>query len=366
MAPKHSALCSPFVRATVQLTALVSTLVAVLMMMNLSADAKITYAIQDGDQHLVITSNATDVEQVLDEAGVTYSDIDEVTQGVENDDLVTLSLIRRQYVTVVCDGHSVTKMVEIEDTAAEVLESLNIQLGEFDELNVNPQTVLNNDVTELVVTRGSVKYFDESTPIPYGTVRQASMDMPIGEEGVTTEGVDGSTIDHYRTITMEDGTTTTELLSSETIAPTDEVVSYGTRTSFSAPTSGLSTSSEYITNIDEEEGTFTTSRGNVYRFSKTLTLNATAYTSGPNGQTSTGRRAQVGVVAIDPGYISYGTEMFIMSADGSFVYGKCVAGDCGSAINGNDVDLYMNGESTCESWGRRNVVAYIITEKVES
>ena len=361
MTSKRSALCSPFLRATAQLGALLATLLAVLMLLNLSANASITYSIKDGDQQLVLSTNATDLSKVLDEAGVEHSELDLLDKTV-TDEVINLNLIRRQYVTVICDGVTTSMLAETQGTARDVLEHLNIKLGEFDQLNVDLDTVLNNEVTELVVNRGSVSYREESIPIPYGQVRAASLELPIGEEAITTEGKDGSEIRRYQVITMEDGSVTEELISTDRLPAVDEVISYGTKTSYSAPTSGLSTSSEYITNIDYEEMTFTTSRGNVYRFSKTLTLNATAYTSGPNGQTSTGRRAQVGVVAIDPKYISYGTQMFIMSESGNFVYGKCVAGDCGGAIDNNDVDLYMTSESLCESWGRRNVTAFIITE----
>ena len=362
MTPRKTALCSPFVRATVQLTATITTILAVLMLLNLSANAKITYAIRDGDQHLVISSNATDLDEVLDEAGVERSEWD-ILDTTAKDEIVNVSVIRRQYVTVECDGVTTSMLARTTDTAADVLKHLNIELGEFDKLNVRPEAVLDDKITELIVSRGSVTYKTESIPIPYGSVREADPELPIGEE-VTREGKEGYSVKHFRVITQEDGTVTTELVSSEKIDAVDEVVAYGTKTSFSAPTSGLSTSSEYITNIDSEKGTFTTSRGNVYTFSKKLVLNATAYTSGPNGITSTGRRAQVGVVAVDPKYISYGTQMFIMSADGKFVYGKCVAGDCGGAIDDNDVDLYMHGEQTCQNWGRRNVVAYVITGTV--
>ena len=114
------------------------------------------------------------------------------------------------------------------------------------------------------------------------------------------------------------------------------------------------------TNIDDEAGTFTTSKGDTYSFSKVDTLNATAYTARPGAICSTGRVARVGVVAVDPKYIPYGTEMFIMSEDGSFVYGLAIAGDCGGAIDNNDVDLYMNSRNNCIQFGRRNLTAFII------
>ena len=34
---------------------------------------------------------------------------------------------------------------------------------------------------------------------------------------------------------------------------------------------------------------------------------------------------------------------------------------CGGAIDGNDLDLYMNSESACNRWGRRYVKVYVLS-----
>ena len=36
-----------------------------------------------------------------------------------------------------------------------------------------------------------------------------------------------------------------------------------------------------------------------------------------------------GVIAVDPTVIPYGTKMYIESADGKYIYGYAIAGDCG-------------------------------------
>ena len=41
-------------------------------------------------------------------------------------------------------------------------------------------------------------------------------------------------------------------------------------------------------------------------------------------------------------------------------YGFAVAGDCGGAINGSRIDLYMENYSDAISWGRRDVTVYFL------
>jgi len=88
-------------------------------------------------------------------------------------------------------------------------------------------------------------------------------------------------------------------------------------------------------------------------------IECTAY-SEPGNYTATGKLAMVGYVAVDPTVIPYGTKMFICSADGSYVYGYAQAEDCGGAVKGNIVDLYMDTEEECIQFGRRPMIAYIL------
>lgn len=363
MHPKNT-LCSPLMKTTIQLIALIATVLAVLMVCNIPATAKIDYRIVDGDQKYSLTSNATDLPQVLDEAGVAYSE-DDLLDASAQDEVISVSITRRQYVSVICDGVTSSILAETQDTVGDVLAHLNIELGPYDLVSMDPEDSLEGSAV-ILVSRATVSYTTETTPIPYSSVREADSEMDRGSEAVTTEGVDGSTSVIYRVIQLE-GSDELQYIPIKTtvVEPVDEVVSYGTKVELERPT-GYSTTSEYITNIDDEAGTFTTSKGNTYSFTDTLTLNATAYTARSGAICSTGCLARVGVVAVDPKYIPYGTEMFIMSADGSFVYGLAIAGDCGGAIDDNDVDLYMTSRSNCINFGRRDVVAYIIDSEAEN
>lgn len=88
------------------------------------------------------------------------------------------------------------------------------------------------------------------------------------------------------------------------------------------------------------------------------TFEATAYTDNVQsqgkwvGQTASGMKPQVGVIAVDPSIIPLGTKLYVEG------YGNCVAGDTGGAIKGNRIDLFKNTQSECTSWGRRSVKVY--------
>ena len=88
---------------------------------------------------------------------------------------------------------------------------------------------------------------------------------------------------------------------------------------------------------------------------------STAYYTGSS--TATGSRVRPGVVAVDPREIPYGTEMWIVSSDGQYVYGFARAEDTGGFIywpRGATVDLYMNSYSDCAVWGWRGVTIYVL------
>ena len=87
----------------------------------------------------------------------------------------------------------------------------------------------------------------------------------------------------------------------------------------------------------------------------------TAYSGG--GMTATGTNVYQGCVAVDPREIPYGTEMYIVSLDGQYVYGYCRAEDTGGFIywaNGATADLYMHSEADCDEWGFRGARIYIL------
>ena len=110
-----------------------------------------------------------------------------------------------------------------------------------------------------------------------------------------------------------------------------------------------------------DRGTLTLADGTTLAFTGVKSMTATAYTAGHGGAdytTATGTLVRVGTVAVDKSVIPLGTRMYIVSNDGSVVYGLAVAEDTG--VRGNIVDLYYNTYEECINFGRRGCTVYIL------
>ncbi|GAE03243.1 TPA: hypothetical protein PTV43_000884 [Clostridium botulinum] len=111
-------------------------------------------------------------------------------------------------------------------------------------------------------------------------------------------------------------------------------------------------------NSNSSEGQ-TLSRGesNSGSYSKVMMMEATAYAG--DGITASGNGTSrnpngYSTIAVDPRVISIGTRVYVEG------YGYAIAHDTGGAIKGNRIDLFMNSEAECNSWGRRTVKVYVI------
>ena len=73
------------------------------------------------------------------------------------------------------------------------------------------------------------------------------------------------------------------------------------------------------------------------------------------GITATGTVPKYGTIAVDPTVIPYGTKVYIKELDKVFT-----AEDCGGAIKGNKIDIFMTSEKACNDWGVRNITIEIL------
>ena len=103
--------------------------------------------------------------------------------------------------------------------------------------------------------------------------------------------------------------------------------------------------------------------GQVLTYYKKAQFRTTAYShmdAGCDMITATGTTVRVGAVAVDPTLVAYGTRMFVICNDGSYVYGIATAEDCGGGIKGNQLDLYMPTRSECFQYGKRMCTVYFL------
>ncbi|MEK3933803.1 3D domain-containing protein [Sporosarcina sp. FSL W7-1349] len=100
----------------------------------------------------------------------------------------------------------------------------------------------------------------------------------------------------------------------------------------------------------------TPSRSDEGNVVKEFTVSASAYTAncnGCSGVTKTGinlkRNPDVKVIAVDPNVIKLGSKVWVEG------YGHAIAGDTGSAIKGNKIDVFFPTKSQAYQWGRKSV-----------
>ena len=70
--------------------------------------------------------------------------------------------------------------------------------------------------------------------------------------------------------------------------------------------------------------------------------------------TSRGVQTRVGVIAVDPNVIPYGSKIYVPG------YGWGTALDTGGAIKGNVIDIWMPTYNQCIQWGVRDLTIKVV------
>lgn len=203
------------------------------------------------------------------------------------------------------------------------------------------------DADSITIKRVTYRNETETQSVDFETVKKNSKDVDLGKTKVQTEGKQGEAL-----VTKKCKYVDGKKVSSETVdtkitkEPVDKVVLMGTKGS----------------NVSNPVGTFTDMNGNTVAYSSVVTGSGTAYTAPAGSLTATGVTAYHGGVAVNPNIIPYGSKLYIVSTDGSFVYGYATAVDTGGALMSGTaiVDCFYNTYDECVSFGRRNVNVYIV------
>ena len=300
----------------------------------------------------VYGSKGDTVQDILDEQGVTLNANDTVTPPLG--DRITknmeIEVTRNLAVTLIVDGEEKDLIVPV-GTVADVVYEAGVILGRDDEISPDRYLKAEDGMT-IEVNRVKYREVTVTEEIPYETVEQKDDTMYVDARVVVTEGKNGSRTVTKREKVVDGVVEATEEISSTVITEAvDEVVRVGTKR---RPT-GYATM--------DPDGTLVDHNGNIVNYSSYISGKCTAYTSN-GGYTSTGRKAQVGLIAVDPDVIPYGTKVYVCSPDGKTVYGYAIAADTGGAMLSGRIlaDLYYNTASECYNFGVREMRLYIVEE----
>ncbi len=319
---------------------------------------------------LDLTTYKTTVEELLLENEVEILEGDEVSPEKETalEEGMKISVTRLWSVELQRGGET-TAYDTYANTVGEFLSENKIELAEDENVSVDLDAKLSDGMTIIIASEYTVEE-TETSIIYFKTEYKTDSTLEVGEEIVEKKGVNGELTTTYERTYKDGELVNEEELSSEiTKEAEDAIVIRGTMVTEDTSSSEEEKEPEEDAQLEEDEeeeeeelpaNSFIDYNGNVVTYSQKMTGECTAYST--KGTTSTGVPSQVGVVAVNPNVIPYGTKLYIVSPGGGVVYGYAVAGDTGGAMMSGAafVDLFYNTDAECFQFGRRQMDVYIL------
>ena len=303
------------------------------------------------NESIVVKTRVKSVGELLDSNGVSLGDADKlsVSPDTELSSGNEIVVKRGKQVTIKTnEGESVANVTTID--AEDALAEAGIKTGLADEITSDGSVISIVTVEKDTVT--------DETPIEFTTEYRDDPTMTKGTTKVLTQGENGILATTKR-VTYRDGVPESSTIVKEEVLkePVTQVVARGSKpeTTVKPPeTKGANSSTDTGNTI------------NGMKYSKKITMTATAYSTSPSengGYTvsAKGNPLHHGIVAIDPNVVPLGSRVYVESTDGSWVYGVASAEDTGGAIKGNRIDLCYEGSvASVNTFGRRSCNVYIL------
>lgn len=267
----------------------------------------------------------------------------EVSQALEDGRKVTLKHGKETLYATSRKGETIVELLSRMGVSLIPPELVKVDLlGEGIDIEVASDFVLYETVVE---------------EAPHTSIYTESYDLLKGEVEVVQEGQDGE-----RTVVYEVVYADGQLLSRQAVeelsnTSVPEIAYKGVRVLRAEEGDTI----DSVVNNADGSGYLKMKSGDVLRFTGSMQVKCTAYTTGYNGVgtiTASGTTVKRGCVAVDKKVIPLGTEMFITTLSGSHTYGMARAEDTG--VRGSTIDLYMDSYQECISFGARKSVAYFL------
>ncbi len=305
---------------------------------------------ESGKENLNIFVNDTETREIVVQSGVALAGSEEIVVRLSDSDTRESVNTDITYNVTVYDAGNAVSYESSASTVAEFLSDNAISLGRYDEVTPALTDSLYN---YMVIVVDRITYEDVTTNeiIACKTVKVETSELLKGETRIVAAGSDGLKTIVTRKIYVNGEYSHSEVISEEiTTASINRIVQVGTRIE-EAPVSDRDTSK-----------TFTDSAGRSVAYTKVIKGKGNAYTAEVGTTGETGRALSVGVVAVDPDVIPYGTRLYITSSDGKYVYGYALAADTNSVVESGAAvaSLFYDSESQCKSFGTRDITIYIL------
>lgn len=254
--------------------------------------------------------------------------------------------LKKEQISLVVKGEEV-KVSTFKKTVRELLSENKIQYDDDDIITPSLSSEV-KDYMEIKVVEVTQSQVTEKEDIPYSVKLIDDNDLLKGKTKVTQEGKSGEKEITYN-LTYYDGKLVKKALEGEKISqePVDKIVKKGIKEE--VVVASRSTTSRNSSSFESKASSASNSAS---KNGKHMVVQATAYAG--DSITSTGTVPKWGTIAVDPRVIPYGSKVYIPQFNKTFI-----AEDCGGAIKGNIIDIFMNSESECYKWGRRTIDIYI-------
>ena len=226
-------------------------------------------------------------------------------------------------------------------TAGQLLQSLGLELTKQDTTSLPLDTVLTAN-TVFTVTRLDTRQEVYTIAIPPETQYHLDDTLSPGTQTVLIPGVPGELRCTAQVDYVNGVETHREITSQELVYPAqDELIALGTQEDPS---------------VTAGSGYLWLPEGQVLTYTHTAQAEATGFTCADAGALP---NARPGTVAADPNFIKPGTRLYIVSSDGSYLYGIAQAA-ASDAMEGKRIDLCFATQEEREQFGRRSCILYFL------
>lgn len=293
----------------------------------------------DGKERRIVTYKNT-VKKVLEDNEILVGSKDKISSALEaklvNKEVINIK--KAVNVKVLVDGKELP-IESAEDNVGLMLKAEKITLGSEDRVEPEKEAKL-SDGMEIKIVRVETKTVEEKVPVGFNTVVKKSSSMPNNQRKTTQAGKNGEKKVTY-SVVCENGKEVSRKVTSETVVsnPVDEIILQGTY-----PLMPVNKNGEALP------------------YSKVFKARATAYYAVHgvgSTYTASGRKAVrnadgYSTIAVDRSIIPLGTKLFVEG------YGFAIAADVGTAIVGNNIDVYFNTYKEACNWAVRYVNVYVL------